>query len=122
MTECIKMSEHVSGPDLRMFVLDVLRHDFEGVSQISTLLNSRSAIGWREFWPRDFSEEEIVGTLASLMQEDLVEVFEEAPESGELERVRYPGTDISSIKRYWYRPSTKGYALWERWDPPVSNK
>ncbi len=116
------MIEYMSGPDLRMFILDVLRHDFEGVPQICVLLNSRSNIGWREFWPRDFTEEEVVRTLAGLVQEGLVEVFEEAPDSGELDHVRDPATDMSSIKRYWYRPSPEGRSVWERWDPPVSGE
>lgn len=45
---------------LRMFLLDVLRHDeIEQASSMVTILNDVDCMGWREFWPHDFTVNEI---------------------------------------------------------------
>lgn len=110
------------GPDIRLFILDVMRYDFEQVSHICTLLNSRSSIGWRVFWPRDFTEDEVVSALGELLRGGLVEAFGEDIDRPELVPLPAPSTDPASLRTYWYRPTREGLGLWESWTPPIANE
>ncbi len=110
--------------NLEMFIVDVMRHgEIEQVSGILQLLNSRSCIGWRIFWPRDFTAEEVVATLEHLLQKGMVhllihderrrELVDATPESVDL-RAEWP--------TLWFRLTPKGREAWESWEPPKEGK
>lgn len=107
--------------DLMMFVLDVLRHDFEQVPSIVKMLNNAGCIGWREFWPRDFTDSEVTDALIELTARNLVEVFQEGSgsEGPELVPVEAPAISANNIMRFWFHPSKRGQDLWSSWKPPV---
>lgn len=116
------MTSQPIGPDIRLFVLDVLRYDFEQPSHICTLLNSRSSVGWRVFWPRDFTESEVIAALGELLREELVEAFIEAFDKPELVPAIASGTDPALLAKYWFRPSKRGLELWQSWTPPIADE
>ncbi|MFN7811240.1 MAG: hypothetical protein ACK5SI_01085 [Planctomycetia bacterium] len=115
-----KRVDNTMASQLPMFILDVLQHDVaEQVSSILRLLNNDGCIGWREFWPRDFSEEEVVEALGRLVEEGRVIVFRESAENGELvpTSVRELPMDVNS---QWYGRSMSGEEAWDSWEPPTS--
>jgi hypothetical protein len=107
---------------LRMFVLDVLQHDeIEQLPSIIKLLNDRSTVGWREFWPRDFSADEVIFALTNLIREGAVRAFRERDDSGELEPVGLKQLEAaSSYDLTWFGPTEAGRKLWSEWEPPAA--
>ena len=104
---------------LRMFILDVLQHDVaERVDSILRLLNNDSCIGWREFWLRDFNEQEVISALSELVKSGLVTVFREDTDRAELvpTNLREMPNDVAL---YWYGRSAAGIEAWDSWEPPI---
>src|SRR5437899_12546210 len=65
---------------LPMFILDVLRHDdVEQLPSILKMMNNAGCIGWRGCWPRDFTREEVIPALESLIRLGRVRAFTEGP-------------------------------------------
>ncbi len=105
---------------LPMFIVDVLQHDVaERLDSILRLLNNDSCIGWREFWPRDFNEPEVILALGELVKSGLVTVYREDTNGAELvaTELRELPDDVAD---YWYGRSAAGIAAWDSWEPPVS--
>ena len=107
------------GRQLDMFILDVLRHDvIEQVSSIVRLLNDRTCIGWREFWPHDFSVSEVVPSLLDLVRADLVRALRE--EEGKEQLVPIPCGQLNACEaeEVWFSLTEEGRRRWEEWVPP----
>jgi len=105
---------------LAMFILDVLRHDTEPISSIVKMLNNEGCIGWREFWPHDFTIEEVTAAIGELAQHGLVSVLEyDARRKGLVlveasdERIRNGQSD------FWFAITPAGRDVWDAWDPPT---
>ena len=96
-----------------MFVLDSMQDDIEDFSSIMTYLGE-----WRSYWPQDFTEDEVLHALASLVKDGLVEVYEESPKNPELIPVDDPHTDGATLRHYWFRPTPSGKRVWNEWDAP----
>lgn len=107
---------------LTMFVLDVLRHDaVEQVSSILKLLNDPGPIGWRDFWPHDFSTQEVVPALQDLMRNGHVQAFREDGGAGELQPLAVEQAEVATdYSALWFGLTEKGRELWNGWDPPTS--
>ena len=113
--------------DLKMFVVDVLRHDaVEQISSILRLLNNTGCIGWRDQWPHDFTAQEVESALAHLIQEGLVCPFRERTENDPNEAnedgfVAIPVVDFrfaGERDSLWFHLTRKGREAWSRWEPP----
>lgn len=104
---------------LDMFVLDVLRHDVvEQVSSIVRLLNDRTCIGWRQFWPHDISSSEVVPALLDLERSGLVRALQETEGKDQLVPIPSGQLDASYAEVVWFALTEKGRRLWEEWEPP----
>jgi hypothetical protein len=96
-----------------MFILDAMQDDIEDLASVMTYL-----VEWRSYWTHDFTEDEVMAALASLIEAGLVEVYGETADSAELRPIDSPRTDEASLLRYWFRPTVKGQRIWEEWDAP----
>lgn len=117
------MSEAAQGgpkmqPLLQMFILDVLRHDIECCASILNLLNDDSGtVGWREFWPRDFTLADIMPALESLIVKGWVIPYKFDPAQRELEEDPDEGRGFRERPDdYWFLLSEQGRRRWEQWD------
>ncbi len=107
---------------LAMFILDVLQHDVaEQVGSIVKLLNNRGCIGWRAFWPRDFTQNDVLTALRWLVDHGLVIVYMENPAKCELLQSTAPPIDLGSPS-LWFGRSEKGKHLWDAWEPPTEDR
>jgi hypothetical protein len=105
---------------LEMFVVDVMRHDvIENVPAILKMINDDGCIGWREFWPQDFTVIEVTTALKRLAGYGHVDVLEEI--GGEVSRVD-PGrfNPENDYSQFWFTLTDTGKSRWEHWDPPTS--
>ena len=109
-----------SAAHVPFFVLDVLRYDaLEQVGNILQMLNNRGCIGWRDHWPRDFQETEIVEVMPQLVDRELVEAIE-IDQDG-ISRSWLSASDLrqrQDLGDVWFHLTEKGLALWDTWDPP----
>ena len=104
-------------PDIRMLVLDVLKYDMENLDGIVQLLNDRTGIGWRNFWDRDFAQEEVVSALHDLVHGKLVSVLRE--ESGVLVSFDAPEHFADVVGSLWFKIRENGLEALNRWTPPI---
>ena len=105
---------------LPMFILDVLQHDVaERMDSILRLLNDDSCIGWREFWPRDFSEQEVISALSELVQSGLVTVYRDDTDDAVMVATNWRELPDDPAC-YWYGRSAAGIEAWDAWEPPIS--
>ena len=111
----------VDPEQLRMFILDVLQHDVaEQMDSILRLLNNPGCIGWREFWPHDFTSEEVLGALEGLLHGGLVQLLREDTVQGELVPVNVPEVDLQQdFATLWFGRTDQGHEAWDRWEPPT---
>jgi hypothetical protein len=106
---------------LRMFILDVLRHDdIENLSSVLELLNNPGCIGWRVFWPDDFTANEVVPELRGLGSEGCVQAMQETGQGDEL--VPIPPEEITADDRIWFGLTDAGRKAWDAWIPPTENE
>ena len=100
-----------------MFVVDVLQHDIEPLTSIVKMLNDTGSVGWREFWPNDFTVSEVLPALKELIRRNWVEVLEYSPSRNQLVPtvVALEG-DASQL---WFRLTNEGREAWQTWEPPV---
>lgn len=105
---------------LKMFILDVLRHDVvEQIPSILKLLNNRSSLGWRGFWPHDFNADEVVPALKELIRDGAINACAE-DESGELQPLIPEQVEAEQDEgRLWFGITEKGRKLWNQWEPPT---
>ena len=104
-----------------MFIIDVIRYDeCENLESILNMINDDTNIGWRNFWPHDFTEEEIKDGLRTLLNCLLIRP------------IRYDGSinaltdwseavDFAEINDFWFRITELGWKKWEQWEPPKSD-
>lgn len=102
---------------LEMFVLDVLRYDYESIDSIIKLLNDSEGVGWREFWPTDFSTEELIPALESLVKKEHVKPFYFDQTTQSLEKFDHP-CFIEVVEQVWFGLTEEGRQHWEAWSPP----
>ena len=113
---------HIQGVDLRMFILDVLRYDIEPLESILKLLNNDSCVGWRQFWPRDFTGAEIVPALKELIEKGYVDVYEMSADERELVPTDMARLSLEdSAGNYWYLLTDLGRRVWNEWQPPIDD-
>lgn len=105
--------------DLPMMVLDVLRHDIEQIPSILNLLNDTEDIGWRDVWPEDFKESDVVEALRALVRDGSVDVYVEDPEAGELVPSASPMEFERALDDSWFLLTDAGRERWETWDAPI---
>ena len=105
--------------DLDMFVVDVLRYDIEDVDAILRMLNSTSCVGWRKFWPHDFTRDEVLGALDRLVSRGVAKPLVENPLKNELEEVTHPVDVRNEGGRYSYIIKQSPLNFWNEWNPPV---
>jgi hypothetical protein len=106
--------------DLRMFILDVLRHDqIEQVPSILNMLNNDGCIGWRDCWPHDFTAEEVIPALERLISEGSIEALREDKSGNEVIPVPVENPDVQQeVDTMWFALTPKGRARWNEWKPP----
>lgn len=105
---------------IRMFILDVLRHDvIEQVPSILKLLNNDGGIGWREFWPHDFTVDEVVPALEGLVRAGYVRALREQGSGDQLVPVCSLELDIGRDQdTLWFELTDEGRRVWGQWEPP----
>ena len=103
----------IHGADLRMMILDAVQTDIESIVQIKRILRC-----WRDVWPVEFDEADVVAEIRALVREGLLDPYD-IPVGGDvLEFVEDPSLTDDDIRRYWYLPTPAGNAQLERWHPP----
>ncbi len=105
---------------LKMFILDVLRHDVvEQIPSILNLLNDDGGVGWRDCWPSDFVADEIVPALERLVREGLVRVLREQESGNDLLPVNLQQLDVKRDQgSLWFELTDAGRKVWDQWIPP----
>jgi hypothetical protein len=104
---------------LKMFILDVLRHDkTENLASIVKLLNNAGCIGWRNFWPDEFARDEVLLQLRALTTERQVEALQET--DGSNEPVPIPPNPIVADDHIWFALTDAGWKTWSQWEAPAS--
>lgn len=106
-----------------MFILDVLRHDdIEQLSSILKLMNNDACIGWREFWPHDFTPQEVIPALEDLVRAGYVTAWCEEESVDELSQITVDRLDVNRDKEsLWFALTDKGRRLWNQWEPPQAS-
>jgi hypothetical protein len=104
---------------LLMFVVDVLRYDIERIPSIVKLLNNRGSVGWRFFWPHDFTEKEVISALKQLMQRGLVRPVRYDPSAQALMDAVGPVQIEIGDESTWFALTDQGWQAWEDWHPPI---
>ena len=103
---------------LDMFVIDVLRHDIEDVEAVLRMLNNTGVLGWRKFWPHDFSRDEVLTSLDRLVRSGLVRLLEYEPASRELVDVRRAVDVCEQADLLWFKLEQAALDLWNKWQSP----
>ena len=113
------MTEHTQPREnrLHLFILDVLRRDLENVQSLLNMLNDDTSIGWRDFWPRDFSEAEVVPALNDLARDGLIKQLVE--QGGELVEKQQSVVLVSGEEAVWFQITRRGLDVWNAWRPPT---
>ncbi|GIW85587.1 MAG: hypothetical protein KatS3mg107_1247 [Gemmataceae bacterium] len=108
------------GTHLPMFILDVLRHDvIEQLSSIVKMLNNDGCIGWRNYWPHDFTEDEVAPVLRTLVEEGYVQALRENETSDEVVPISFAELNLERDQEVlWFSLTEKGRQLWNKWEPP----
>jgi hypothetical protein len=108
--------------EVPLCVLDVLRHDvIEDLRGILNLMNNDGCIGWRELWPHDFTEEEVMKALRELDAEGLVLTLRErTTEEGFDELPRQSAELRDNVPGLWFHLTPEGRRKWDAWEPPIS--
>lgn len=99
--------------DLHMIVLSILHDDIEDVSSIMLHIPS-----WRRYWPRDFTEPEIIVALRLLLEAGWIRALAlgRSPTGhSELFDVEVAQTSEEAIRNYWFLPTDSGRDTWRRW-------
>lgn len=110
----------MSAPDqvtLQMFVLDVLQDDIEDLSSAMLHLGQ-----WRQDWPRDFTEAEIIVSLRALLDAGWISALAlGVNRDGRqvLFEVEVAQTSEDAIRSYWFEPTQSGRDTWQAWEPPL---
>lgn len=110
---------------LKMFVLDVLRYDIEQIPSILKLLNANGGIGWREFWPRDFTYNDILQVLPALIREKMILYYVFSEEENLLVPAGPHGYLPSNFEEQaengWYLLTERGKKVCDEWEPPTKD-
>jgi len=100
--------------DLQMIVLGILHDDIEDLSSIMLHIPS-----WRQYWPRDFTEAEIVVALRMLLEAGWIRALalgRSQTGHSELFEVEVAQTSEQVIRSYWFQPTKSGRDTWRRWE------
>ena len=92
--------------ELRMTVLDAMMDDIEDVASIMRHVHRLCL---------QVPEETVIGTIISLLKDDLVEAY--GPVSGQsvYQWVEAPYFTADRMATYWFRPTKAGRELWSTW-------
>ena len=104
---------------LREFIIDILHYDIESVQTLISHLNLSIPIGWRRFWPHNFTEQEVLPALKDLIRENLVQVLQLSEVTRQLEAVDGdPMISLNDPNSLWFNLTHEGYLKWREWIPP----
>ncbi len=106
-------------PLIEMFILDVLRHDIEDVFSIVKMLNNTGSIGWRKFWPHDFTVKEVVTAVNALIRDGLVCQLVYDTECASAVSADSAIEIITGSEEVWHELTEIGRQIWEQWEPPI---
>lgn len=112
-------AEKAGRPLIEMFVLDVLRHDIEDVTSIVKMLNNTGSIGWRKFWPHDFTMKEVVVAVNALARDGLVRQLVYDADYASAVPTEPAVELVTGSEEMWYEPTEAGQSAWDQWEPPV---
>jgi len=104
--------------DLPMFVIDVLKYDWESLDTMLDLINSESNFGWKVFWPQDFTRDEVERTIRHLLTNDLLTTRKGNHENREREPFEVINPETQDFTDLWFAPNEAGWRAWITWDPP----
>lgn len=109
-----------SGARLDLFILDVLQHDIENVPSIIRMLNNIGCIGWRNFWPHDFTPDEVVPVVLDLCEQGSVKALKTGFRDDALHECNaVPSVEETCSGLVWFACTEQGIALWKQWDAPT---
>jgi hypothetical protein len=115
----ISLTDRQGSPcELDMFVIDVLRHDIEDLDAVLRMLNNTGLLGWRKFWPRDFTREEVLEALDRLVSRGLAKPLEYDPVKRELVTLDRPVDVRREGGSLWYTLEQSALDLWNEWKSP----
>ena len=98
-----------------MFVIDVLRYDIEDLAAVLRMLNNSGPMGWRKFWPHDFTREEVLEALDRLVSRGLAKPIEYDPVRRELVDVDRHVDVQEESSLLWYKVEQSALDLWKEW-------
>jgi hypothetical protein len=75
-------------------------------------------LGWRKFWPRDFTYEEVLEALDRLVRRGLAKPLEYNPVKRELVTVNRPVDVRTEGGSLWYKVEQSALDLWNAWKSP----
>ena len=101
-----------------MFVIDVLRYDIEDLAAVLRMLNNTGPMGWRKFWPRDFTPEEVLEALDRLVSRGLAKPIEYDPVRRELVDADRHVDVQKEGGSLWYKVEQSALDLWNKWKSP----
>ena len=101
--------------DIDMFVIDVLRYDIEDLAAVLRMLNNSGPMGWRKFWPHDFTREEVLEALDRLVSRGLAKPIEYDPVRRELVDVDRHVDVQEEGSLLWYKVEQSALDLWKEW-------
>ena len=107
-----------SNVNLLLFVVDVLRHDIESLSSVIKMLNSKSCVGWRTFWPHDFTSDEVIRALEELRKRKWIEVLHYSETTKQLTPAPLNSGVSEEASSCWFKVTAEGQRQWEKWEPP----
>lgn len=102
---------------LPMFLLDVLQFGMQPFARIQKLMANTTGVGWRLFWPHDFTDAELLGCLRDLLEsgDAVLWAFDDAGDLKQttLDELRGP------LEEAWFERTESGRQRIEAWQPPV---
>ncbi len=112
------MPEHFadSESELPMFVLDVLQFGMQPLRHVMLLLADTTGVGWRPYWPHDFTESEVIAALRALIASGDVIVWS-FDRVGNLVKDESITAD-SRLEEAWFERTDAGRQRAEAWEPP----
>ena len=113
------MTQREDRPDL--YVLDALANDVENLDGVLRALNSESALGWRKVWGRQFTRDEIVGSLLRMMRDGHVRAYVLSEDGRGLEPLPLRAAPARSFDDAWFGMTEHGKIRHATWQPKIDD-
>jgi len=102
-------------PDL--YVLDSIADDAEDIDAILRMLNSDTAIGWRQTWGRPFERDEVVESLSRLVTADFARVLVLTSDGKGLMELPPKQLPPGNYDDVWFAMTPHGRIVHSNWRP-----